>query len=187
MAINGTSILNRFTGSTIGFRGNVPAGPSVRRIRHSTPVLTRISTPPRSGAGTISPQSTTYSAPSGPNSQCEGRSNPSWGSTLAPPATLFTAKSSIWRFFMSMRPTLNPAGTIRRVVTGAASPKNATKASPSNPNDPSGQKSNPLLAAWGSNDRNGLGGSVSGGSAMTGSRPRPPSPHRWSSRRTLEA
>lgn len=59
---------------------------------------------------------------------------------------------------------------MRRVVTGAASPKQATKASPRKPNRSSVAKSKPLAAAWVVKDTQGSGGEP-GGSAITGSRP----------------
>jgi hypothetical protein len=59
-----------------------------------------------------------------------------------------TAKSTTRRVAMSIPITLNPAGVMRRVVIGAASPKQATKASPAKPKSPPGEKSNPLAAAW---------------------------------------
>src|SRR5918994_1417016 len=59
---------------------------------------------------------------------------PRWGSFEAGPAILLTAKSCTWRGVRSTRTTLNPTGVEVRVVTGARSPKSATKPWPTNPN-----------------------------------------------------
>src|SRR5512143_1118954 len=119
------------------------------------------------------PKSTIYSAPSGPKAQCEGRSNPSWGSLDAGPVMRLTAKSKTLPVFMSTRTTLKPEGTVAllRVVMGARSPKQATKASPSKPKSEDGEKLTPFAAAWVSKETNGLGGDGFGNSARTGSRP----------------
>src|SRR5680860_380313 len=124
--------------------GCCPAGPAVRRIRHSAPVFSHTRTPPFSGAMAISPTSPTYTLPSGPNWQWDGRSIPACGKRDAGPLILLTAKSTTSRFAMPMRTTLNPDGVVSRAVTGVRSPKRVTNASPSNPKAGLRLKSRPL-------------------------------------------
>lgn len=98
------------------------------------------------------------------------------------PAIRFMAKSTTRRLTISTVTTLKPAGLSNRgVVTGAASPNKAMKASPSKPKWGFRQKSEPLEPAWGSKLTSGHGGLGSGNSANTGSRPWPPSHQRRSS------